>query len=83
MTASVATLFQEVQRLDNRSLDAFITNILSLRIQRKMSDKQKQEAILLKKINKSLSIPEIDRFRALNDKRIESNITEQDIGLFN
>lgn len=78
MTSSVTTLFQEVERLDNRSLDAFINNILLLRLQRRTSDKQKEEAILLKKINKSLSIEQIERFRALNEKRLEGEITEQE-----
>lgn len=35
-----------------------------------------QEAILLKKINKSLSIEQIERFRALNEKRLYDDITE-------
>jgi hypothetical protein len=78
MNSSVATLFQEAERLDNRSLDAFINNILSLRVQRKTSDKQKEEAILLQKINKSLSIDNIERFRALNEKRLDNNISEQE-----
>jgi hypothetical protein len=78
MSSSVANLFQEVERLDNRSLDDFINNILLLRQQRKTSDKQKEEADLLKKINKSLSIPQIERFRALNEKRLDGEITEQE-----
>jgi hypothetical protein len=78
MNASVTTLFHEAERLDNRSLDAFIANILSLRIQRETSDKQKEEAILLKKINKSLSIEQIERFRALNEKRLDGDISEQE-----
>jgi hypothetical protein len=78
MTSSVATLFQEAERLDNRSLDTFINNILSLRVQRKTSDKQKEEAILLQKINKSLLIDNIERFKALNEKRLDNNISEQE-----
>jgi hypothetical protein len=78
MNSSVATLFHEAERLDNRSLDAFINNILSLRVQRKTSDKQKEEAILLQKINKSLSIDQIERFRSLNEKRLDNNISEQE-----
>ena len=78
MTSSVTTLFQEVERLDNRSLDTFIDNILLLRTQRKTSDKQKEEAALLQKINKSLSIKQIERFRTLNEKRLNDNITEQE-----
>ena len=78
MTSTVATLFHEAERLDNRSLDTFIEHILSLRVQRKTSDKQKEEADLLQKINKSLSIQEIDRFNFLNEKHSEENITEQE-----
>ena len=78
INSSVATLFHEAEQLDNRSLDAFINNILSLRIQRETPDKQKEEAILLKKINKSLTIDQIERFKELNQKRIEGNISEQE-----
>jgi hypothetical protein len=78
MNSSVATLFQEAERLDNRSLDTFIANILSMRVQRKTSDKQKEEAILLQKINKSLAIEQIERFRALNEKHLDNNISEQE-----
>ena len=78
MTATIESLFQEAERLDNRSLDTFIGHILSLRVQRKTSDKQKEEAILLKKINKSFSTKEIDRFNVLHEKQLENNITEQE-----
>lgn len=78
VSSSVAALSHEAERLDNRSLDAFIAAILSMRVQRKTSDKQKEEAILLRKINKSLSIEQITRFRALNDKLSDDNITEQE-----
>ena len=78
VNASVVALSHEAERLDNRSLDAFIANILSMRVQRKTSDKQKEEAILLQKINKSLSIEQITRFRALNEKRLDDNINEQE-----
>jgi septal ring factor EnvC (AmiA/AmiB activator) len=76
LNPSVATLFHEAERLDKTSLDTFIDHILSLRIQRETSDQQKEEAILLKKINKSLSLEQIERFKFLNQKRIESEITE-------
>ncbi len=78
MSTSVATLFQEAERLDNRSLDAFIDNILYLRVQRRTSDIQKEESDLLQKINKSLSIKEIDRFNVLREKQSEENISEQE-----
>ena len=54
MQASMTILFQEVERLDNRSLDTFIANVVSLRARRTTPDKQKKEAFLLEKINKSL-----------------------------
>ncbi len=76
MNSSVTTLFHEAERLDNRSLDAFIDDILSLRIRRETPDKQKEEAMLLKKINKSLPIEQIQRFRVLNQKRLEDDIAE-------
>jgi hypothetical protein len=78
MNSSVATLYNEAERLDNRSLDAFISNILSLRIQRGVSDEQKREVVLLKKINKSLSLEQINRFRLLNEKHADNNITENE-----
>jgi len=57
-------------------LDAFIADILSLRIRRETP--QKAEAVLLKKINKSLPIEQIERFRVLNQKRLEETISEQE-----
>lgn len=78
MSSSLTTLFHEAERLDNRSLDAFIADILSLRIRRETPDNQKEEAVLLKKINKSLSIDQIERFKTLNQKRLEEAISEQE-----
>ena len=78
MQASMTTLFHEVERLDNRSLDTFIANIVSLRARRITPDKQKQEAFLLEKINKSLSLQDTLRFKFLNQKHAEGNIIEQE-----
>lgn len=78
MQTSMTTLFHEVERLDNRSLDTFISNIVSLRARRSTPDKQKQEAFLLVKINKSLSLPDTLRFKFLNQKHSEGSITEQE-----
>ena len=50
MSPAVNTLFHEVERLDNRSLDNFITNIISLRVRRDTPNTQKEEAFLLEKI---------------------------------
>ena len=76
MNADLGTLFQTVERLDNRSLDAFINRIISLRVQRTPSDKQKGEAVLLAKINKGLSIEQTERFRFLKEKHAEKDISE-------
>lgn len=75
MNPNINTLFHEVERLDNRSLDIFIENVMSLRVRRDVSDKQRQEAILLEKINKSLSLKQVERFRMLNNKRLEETLT--------
>ncbi|WP_146199255.1 STAS/SEC14 domain-containing protein [Arcicella aurantiaca] len=79
MNSTVSTLFHEVERLDNRSLDAFIDNVISLRVRRDTSSKQKEEAELLEKINRSLSLKQVERFRELNQKRIEENIAESEL----
>jgi hypothetical protein len=71
MNPSVSTLFHEVERLDNRSLDIFIDSIMSLRVRREVSNQQKEEALLLEKINKSLSLKQVERFRMLNEKRLD------------
>lgn len=78
LDSSVSTLFHEVERLDTSTLNNFITNVLSLRTRRETSDQQKKEAILLKKINKSLSVEEIYQFRALNEKRQDGEINENE-----
>lgn len=78
MSPAVNTLFQEVERLDNRSLDNFISTIISLRVRRNIPNKQKEEASLLEKINKGLPFGQVERFRNLNQKRIESSISEQE-----
>jgi hypothetical protein len=78
VNTALNTLFHEAERLDNRSLDAFITHIISMRIRREMTDEQAKEAALLKKINQSLSITQIERFRALNKKRVEMGISVQE-----
>ena len=76
MNADLGTLFQTVERLDNRSLDAFINRIISLRVQRTPSDTQKEEALLLAKINKGLSVEQTGRFRFLKEKHAEKAISE-------
>ena len=76
--ADLGTLFQTVERLDNRSLDAFINRIISLRVQRTPSDRQKEEAVLLAKINKGLSVEQTGRFRFLKEKHAEKAISEEE-----
>ena len=76
MNTTLGTLYDEAKRLDTPSLDAFIAHIISLRVRRESSDRQIEEALLLKKINKSLSVQQIERFRFLKDKQTDENITE-------
>ena len=78
MNSSLTALFHEAEQLDNRSLDTLIANILSLRIQRETPDNQRKEAVLLKKINKSLPIGQIERFKELNHKRLEETIASEE-----
>jgi hypothetical protein len=73
---SLSTLYHGAEQLDNRSLDTFIENVISLRVRREMPNQQVQESILLKKINKSLPIVQIERFRYLNEKRLDNTLTE-------
>jgi hypothetical protein len=75
MSPTISTLFHEVERLDNRSLDIFIDNIMSLRVRHEVSNKQRQEALLLEKINKSLPLKQVERFRMLNKKRLDETLT--------
>lgn len=75
MNPSVSTLFHEAERLDNRSLDIFIDSIVSLRVRREVSNKQKEEASLLEKINKGLSLKQVERFKMLNKKRLDETLT--------
>ncbi len=75
MSTTISTLFHEVERLDNRSLDIFIDNVMSLRVRREVSNQQRQEALLLEKINKSLPLKQVERFRMLNKKRLDETLT--------
>jgi hypothetical protein len=78
LDTSLGTLYHEAERLDNRSLDAFIAQILSMQVRRQMSDVQEKEAELLKKINQSLPIDKIERFRFLNGKRKERGLSSSE-----
>lgn len=75
MSSSVSTLIRDVERLDNRSLDTFISNVISLRVRR---TNHKEDALLLEKINKSLPFEQVERLRTLNQKRVKSVISEQE-----
>jgi len=78
MSPTISNLFHEVERLDNRSLDIFIDNVMSLRVRREVSNKQRQEALLLEKINKSLRLKQVERFRMINKKRLDETLTASD-----
>lgn len=74
MNTSINTLIREAERLDNRSLDKFIANVISLRVRRTLP--KNEEARLLAKINKSLPVNEAERFRTLNMKRVTQPLSE-------
>jgi ATP-dependent RNA circularization protein (DNA/RNA ligase family) len=76
--ASLSLLYQEVEHLDNSTLDVFIAQLQALRTNRYVSDKQKKEADLLKKINKTLTVSQLQRFQILNQKRLEGNLDQFD-----
>ncbi len=78
MNTTINTLFHEVERLDNRSLDIFIDSIVSLRIRREVSNEQKEESLLLEKINKGLSLKQVERFKILDQKRFDEILTNEE-----
>ena len=78
MNAAISTLFHEVERLDNRSLDIFIDSIVSLRVRREVSNQQKEESLLLEKINKGLSLKQVERFKILDQKRFDEVLTNEE-----
>jgi hypothetical protein len=78
MNAMVNTLFHEAERLDNRSLDIFIDSIVSLRVRREISNKQREEALLLEKINKGLSLKQVERFKILDQKRFDEILSNEE-----
>ena len=78
MNRAITTLFHEVERLDTHSLDVFIDSLISLRVRRDVPKQQKDEALLLAKINKSLPLNQVERFRFLNAKRLEKQLTTEE-----
>ena len=74
----ISPLIREAERLDNRSLDALIANIISLRIRR--SRPEISEARLLEKINKGLPISQVQQLRALKEKRQKRTLKEGERG---
>ncbi len=78
MNSQAQTLLREAEQLDNRTLDDFIAQVVSLRVRR--SYRQQEEALLLKKINKGLPLAQVQRLHTLNQKRQETGLSsfEQD-----
>ena len=72
--ASLSILYQEVEHLDNSTLDVFIAQLQAIRTNRNFSDKDQKEAILLQKINKTLPFNQLQRFQTLNQKRLDGII---------
>jgi hypothetical protein len=78
MRPALSTLFHEVERLDNRSLDSFINNVITLKVRRNLPNKHKIEANLLSKINKSLTLKELEQFQLLNQKRLSEKLSDKE-----
>lgn len=76
MSPQVNMLLREAERLDNRSLDDFISNVISLRARR--THTHKEEAMLLERINKSLSAEQIQRLHDLNQKNKETQLSQHE-----
>ena len=76
MNPRVTTLLHEVERLDNRALDDFITDVISLRVRR--SHAPVEEAKLLEKINKGLPVDHVQRLRVLKMKHEQNGLTQQE-----
>ncbi|MCY7359363.1 MAG: hypothetical protein LH609_18285 [Rudanella sp.] len=76
MSPQVNTLLREAERLDNRSLDDFIANVISLRTRR--SHRQPEEAALLQKINRGLPAEQVQRMRTLDQQRKEVGLVDQE-----
>jgi hypothetical protein len=73
---NTTSIYEEVERFDNSTLDTFISQLQALRLSRMTSDKQKAEASLLKKINRSLSQSQMIQFQKLNQKRLNDEIND-------
>lgn len=78
MRPAVSTLFHEVERLDNRALDSFINNVITLKVRRNLPNKHKIESNLLSKINKSLTFKELEQFQLLNQKRLSEKLSDKE-----
>lgn len=76
MNTSIGSLIRKAEGLDNRSLDALITDMISLRVRRSRS--QTNEAGLLAKINKGLPIEQVQRLRMLNEKRQKGELDDSE-----
>ncbi|RIV27577.1 hypothetical protein DYU11_04530 [Fibrisoma montanum] len=73
MNLQAQTLLREAEQLDNRTLDDFIDQVVSLRVRR--SYPQQEEALLLKRINKGLPTVQVQRLRALKQKLRQDGLT--------
>ena len=51
---------------------------MSLRVRREVSNKQKEEALLLEKINRGLSLKQVERFKILDQKRFNEVLTNEE-----
>ncbi len=76
MNPQVNILLREVKRLDPGALDEFIGGVLSPR--ENLNHPQSDEAGLLRKINRGLSLAQAQRLHSLNQKRQEALLSESE-----
>ncbi len=75
INAAIATIYEQVERLDDSSLDAAIAYIMSVRIRRDYPDISTNEAALIQKINKGLGKVQARRFELLRQKHENGTIS--------
>jgi hypothetical protein len=76
INAAIATIYEQVERLDDSSLDAAIAYIMSVRIRRDYPEISTNEAALIQKINKGLGKVQAHRFELLRQKHENNTISD-------
>ena len=77
--SAISNFFEAAERLDKRSLDAVIDQILTLRIRREYHGISADEVQLIQKINKGLPKQMMLRFNELSAKQLEAGIDDSEL----